>query len=127
MSLGFRLDAVRARADAEAIAQPGGEAAAGAFWGGLSLVLALVCFADAAESGEALFHRGVAHASGVEGAVQVVGEATVCVAGRLSFLVGGGYWFLVFTCFFGLFGLFLWRIEIDTAGLVSLYCEMKGM
>jgi hypothetical protein len=121
MSLGVRLDAVGARADAEPIAQAGGEAAAGAFWGGFSLVLALVCFADAAEGGEALFHRGVAHASGVEGAVQVVGEATVCVTGRLGFLVGGRFWYLGFTCFFGLFGLFLWRVEIDTAGLVSLY------
>jgi hypothetical protein len=116
--LGFRLDAVSARADAEAIAQTGRQAAAGSFRRRLSLFL--VCFADAAEGSQALFHRGVAHASGIERAVQVVGEAAVSMAACLSFLIGGWLWFLGFGVFFSLFGLFLGWVEIDAAELVSL-------
>jgi hypothetical protein len=106
---------VSARADAEAIAQTGRQAAAGSFRRRLSLFL--VC---SAEGSQALFHRGVAHASGIERAVQVVGEAAVSMAACLSFLIGGWLWFLGFGVFFSLFGLFLGWVEIDAAELVSL-------
>jgi hypothetical protein len=107
---------VGACADAEALAESSGEAvAAGArcFVGGL----ALVCFADAAERGEAFLDAGAVHATNVQVVGQPVAVAALCCVGWGDgpacglFCMLGIFTFLLFT----VFSLFGW-VEVDTAG-----------
>lgn len=108
------LSTVGAGSDAEAIAESGSQATV-CFSFGRRFPLA--CFADVSERGETLLDGGIAHSSGVEGAVEVVGETTVSMA-------VGFFRCLVWSAFCGLTGLvdvlFLWIlglgwVQVDAA------------
>lgn len=68
-----------ARADAEPVAESGGQPTSGTF-----PIFAMVFFTHPAERRDTLFHRGVAHPTRVERPVQIVTEATVRMAGLLT-------------------------------------------
>lgn len=113
--VGLGLDAVGTGANAEWLAETDAEASSVCGGG----AVALVCFADAAEGGETLFHGGVAHAAGVE----VVGEAVVTVRRGIS--CGSGWLFSrgflsvfgVLAVLFGVLAFFGW-VEINAAEMV---------
>jgi hypothetical protein len=119
------LGAVSACSDTEAVAQSGRQTASGTFF---DHRLALIRFTDATESCETLFHRGVAHATRVQRAVEVVGETAVRVAGLLTSLLAGffrgwgccafGGWLCLVGVFVGLLcGFGLRWVEVNAAGI----------
>lgn len=106
---------MRARANAEALAETGREAVAtGA--GCLIGRLILVGFADAAQCGETLFDAGVVHAASVEVTCESVAVAAL---GGIGGSAVGCDVFGVFGIFtFWMVGIlsFLGWVEVDTAG-----------
>lgn len=129
LGLGLSL-AVSACSDTEALAQSGRETGPSAFF-----IFGLVGFANTTEGGEALFHCCVAHTTGVEGPVEVVGQ-TAAVSGLSGFRLRGYLWsariFCVSCAFcvsgiltiFCLLGLCLGRVEVNTTGGELVYSFM---
>jgi hypothetical protein len=105
------LNTVRACPNTEALAESGREGAA-AGTGGLGRLI-LVCLAEAAECGKALFDAGMAHASNV----QVTRDSVTGAAlGSVGSAVRCGFFGVFGTITFWMFGIFsfLGWVEIDT-------------